>query len=152
MPHYREQNRRAWNEAIVLHKKRRGDEVAFFRSGGSTLHPLEIEDLGDLRGRSVLHLQCNDGRDSLSLARLGAHVTGVDISDEAIAFARALSEQTGIDAEFVRADVVDFRLDGRPPYDVVYATRGIICWIEDLRRWTDVAARSLRPGGFLYLW
>ncbi len=151
MQNFREQNRRAWNEAMLLHDRRRGDQVGFFLSGGSTLYPLELEDLGDLRGLRVLHLQCNDGRDSLSLARLGAEVTGVDISDEAIAFARTVSEQTGIPAEFLRMDVLDFRLEGRPPYDIVYATRGVLCWTGELRRWMEVAAGALRPGGFLYL-
>lgn len=151
MRDHHEQNRRAWNEAVLIHLRYLGDPVAFFRSGGSTLYPDEVEDLGDLRGRRVLHFQCNDGRDSLSLARLGAGVTGVDISDEAVASARTLSEQTGIPAEFVRTDVLDFRLEGRAPYDVVYATRGVLCWISDLRAWMEVAAAALRPGGFLYM-
>ncbi len=85
---FREQNRRAWNEAMVLDSQLRSDWIAFVRAGGSTVCPSEIQDLGDLRSRRLLHLQCNDGRDSLSLARLGAQVTGVDISDEAISFAR----------------------------------------------------------------
>lgn len=151
MRDFREQNRQAWNEAMLLHDRRRGDQVGFFLSGGSTLYPLELEDLGDLRGRRVLHLQCNDGRDSLSLAGLGAEVTGVDISDEAISRARTLSQQTGIPAEFLRMDVLDFRLEGRLPYDLVYGSRGVLCWIEDLRQWMEVAAGALRPSGFLYL-
>lgn len=116
-----EQNRRAWNEATVIHQRHRGDLAAFFRAGGSTLYPFEVEDLGDLRCRRVLHLQCNDGQDSLSLARLGAHVTGVDISDVAIAAAQALSEAAGISAEFLRADVLDLRPRDRPSFDVVSA-------------------------------
>lgn len=148
---FHEQNRRAWNEATPIHNRYKGDQVAFFRSGGSTLYAMELEDLEDLRGQRVLHLQCNCGQDSLSLARLGAQVTGVDISDEAIAFACHLAKATGLSAEFIRCDVLDFQLDGGQPYDVVYATRGVFCWIGDLRRWMEVAASCLRPGGFLYL-
>lgn len=85
-----EANRLSWNAATVAHNSHKGDQAAFFRRGGSTLFPEELDLLGDIAGLSLLHLQCNSGQDSLSLAQLGADVTGVDISDEAIAFARRL--------------------------------------------------------------
>ena len=106
--HLHEDNRRAWNLATDAHNSHKADQAAFFRGGGSTLFPDELELLGDLRGKTLLHLQCNAGQDTLSLARVGAAVTGVDISDTAIAFAQQLSVDTGIPAAFIRSDVYDW--------------------------------------------
>jgi 2-polyprenyl-3-methyl-5-hydroxy-6-metoxy-1,4-benzoquinol methylase len=106
-PHH-EQNRRSWNLATAAHNRHKGDQAAFFRAGGSTLFPEEVELLGELEGRDLVHLQCNAGQDTLSLARLGARVTGVDISDAAVEFARTLSHEAGIPADFHRADVLDW--------------------------------------------
>ncbi|MDQ3793582.1 MAG: class I SAM-dependent methyltransferase, partial [Actinomycetota bacterium] len=96
----REQNRLSWNAVAGAHESHRGDLAGFLRSGGSTLFPEELELLGNLEGKTLAHLQCNSGGDSLSLAGRGATVTGVDISDEAIAFARQLAADTGIPATF----------------------------------------------------
>src|SRR5205807_5965692 len=100
-----EDNRRSWNAATRAHNSHKRDQAAFLRGGGSTLFPEELELIGELSGRSLLHLGCNSGQDTLSLARLGARVTGIDISDEAIAFAERLSEESGIAGTFERADV-----------------------------------------------
>ena len=100
-----EANRLSWNAATRAHNSHKGDQARFLREGGSTLHPEELELLGELRGRSLLHLQCNSGQDTLSLAARGALVTGVDISDEAISFARRLSADSGLPATFERAFV-----------------------------------------------
>src|SRR5437016_320404 len=100
-----EENRRAWNVATEAHNSHKHDQAAFFRAGGSTLFPEELELLGDVAGQTLVHLQCNAGQDTLSLARRGAIVTGVDISDTAIDFARQLSADSGIPASFERADV-----------------------------------------------
>ena len=94
----REQNRLSWNAVAGAHESHRGDLAGFLRSGGSTLFPEELELLGPLEGKTLAHLQCNAGGDSLSLALRGAEVTGVDFSDEAILRARALSEEAGIPA------------------------------------------------------
>jgi len=143
-----ERNRAAWNEATRAHNSHKGDQAAFLRGGGSTLFPEEIELLGDVRGRSLLHLQCNAGQDTLSIAaRLGARVTGVDISDEAIAFARRLSAESGIAGTFVRDDVYDFLATCDDRFDVVFSSYGAINWLSDLEAWARGIARLLRPGG-----
>ncbi|MCD2105892.1 methyltransferase domain-containing protein [Rhodococcus erythropolis] len=100
-----EMNRLSWNAATVAHNSHKGDQAQFFRNGGSTLFPEEVALLGEIAGSSILHLQCNSGQDSLSLAALGANVTGVDLSDSAIDFARTLSADSGIAAEFERGEV-----------------------------------------------
>jgi SAM-dependent methyltransferase len=143
-----EANRRSWNEATRAHNSHKGDQARFLRDGGSTLFPEERELLGDVDGRALLHLQCNSGQDSLSLAKLGARVTGVDISDEAIATARRLSTESGIAAAFARADVLEW-LDGAAPdsFELVLSSYGTYCWLSDLRRWARGIARVLRRGG-----
>jgi SAM-dependent methyltransferase len=146
----REQNRLSWNAAAGAHDSHRGDLAGFLREGGSTLFPEEISLLGDLEGKTLVHLQCNSGGDSLSLASLGATVTGVDISDEAILYARRLSTETGITAEFVRADVYDWlRLAAREGrrFDVVFSSYGIVCWLPDLEAWAGGIAAILRADG-----
>ncbi|WP_312361744.1 bifunctional class I SAM-dependent methyltransferase/GNAT family N-acetyltransferase [Ensifer sp.] len=145
-----EANRLSWNAATVAHNSHKGDQATFFRNGGSTLYPEEIELLGDLSGLDLLHLQCNAGQDSLSLARLGANVTGVDISDEAIAFATRLSRESGVAATFERADLFHWFDTARArglTFDRVFASYGTICWLSDLGPWARGIASVLKPGG-----
>src|SRR5215210_2874097 len=146
----REQNRLSWNAVAGAHDSHRGDLAEFLREGGSTLFPEERVLLGDLNGKSLAHLQCNSGGDSLSLALLGASVTGVDISDEAISSARQLSSKSGIPADFVRADVYDWlaaTARKEPRFDVLYCSYGVVCWLPDLEEWAGGIASVLRPGG-----
>ena len=145
-----EQNRRAWNALARQRQAALADHVAFFQTGGSTLHPEELDLLGDVRGASLVHLQRHDGRDSLSLARLGARVTGVDSSDTAIDVARQLAHATGIPATFQRADVYDWldetaRSDVR--FDIAFSSYGFIFWLSDIERWANGVRDILRPGG-----
>ena len=139
---------------VGAHESHRGELAAFLRGGGSTLFPEERALLGDVRGKSLLHLQCNAGADSLSLALLGAEVTGVDISDAAISSARRLSEYSGIPATFERADVYDWLADaartGRR-FDLVFASYGVVCWLADLDAWASGVAAALEPGGRVVL-
>jgi SAM-dependent methyltransferase len=149
-----EQNRRSWNAITPAHNSHKHDQAGFLRGGGSTLFPEELELLGDVKGLRLLHLQCNCGQDSLSLAALGAEVTGVDISDAAIEFARTLSAESGIAARFERADVLDW-LDQAAArderYDRVFSSYGTIVWLADLPRWARGVASMLAPGGKLVL-
>ncbi|MDW5443273.1 class I SAM-dependent methyltransferase [Polaromonas sp. SM01] len=149
-----EANRRSWNAATVAHNSHKGDQAAFFREGGSTLFPEELTLLGDVNGLRLLHLQCNAGQDSLSLARHGAQVTGVDISDEAIAFARRLSAEAALPASFERAEVVQWlglaAAQGQR-FDRVFASYGALCWLADLGAWARGIAGVLAPGGCFVL-
>lgn len=147
-----ERNRASWNAAIPAHNSHKGDIARFLREGGSTLFPEDEEFLGDLREQSVVHLLCGPGHDSLSMAHRGARVVGVDICDAAITTARALSDATGIRAEFHRADVYDWldaaRTSGRR-FDVAYASYGVLHWLSDLAGWVESVAGVLTPGGRL---
>jgi SAM-dependent methyltransferase len=145
---HREQNRRSWNAATVAHQSHKGDQAAFLRRRGTTtLFPEELVLLGPLRGKALLHLQCNAGQDTLSLAKRGARVLGVDISDVAIADAMALSKATGIPGRFLRTDVYDFLASNRARFDVVFASYGVLGWLDDLAAWARGIARALAPGG-----
>jgi SAM-dependent methyltransferase len=147
-----EANRRSWNAATKQHNTHKGDQAAFLRDGGSTLFPEEIELLGDVRGKSLVHLQCNAGQDTLSIAsKLGATVTGIDISDEAITFAQQLAQDSGIPGTFSRADVYEWFKTNTAQFDVVFSSYGAICWLSDLTAWAQGIAAALKPGGHFVL-
>lgn len=144
--------RRSWNAATRNHNAHKGDQAAFFRDGGDVLFPEEVGLLGDLRGLDVVHLQCNAGQDTLGLARRGADVVGVDLSDEAVAFARGLSEASGIPARFENAEVVAWMHTTDARFDVAFSSYGAAGWLPDLGAWARGVARVLKPGGrFVYV-
>lgn len=146
-----QQNRRSWNHATRAHNAHKGDQAGFLRDGGSTLFPEELELLGDLRGKRLVHLQCNSGQDTLSLAARGAIATGVDISDEAIEFSRTLSRDSGIAATFERADVYEWLAATPDHLDIAFCSYGALCWLSDLPAWARGVARILAPGGRLVI-
>ena len=146
----REQNRRSWNAVVPAHESHRLDQAAFFQRGGLTLFPEERELLGDVAHRSVVHLLCNTGQDTLSLAQLGAIVTGVDISDVAIERARQLAAESNIAAAFECMDVYDWLQKAAKHgqrFDIVYAAYGVVCWLHDLQQWAQGIASVLNAGG-----
>jgi SAM-dependent methyltransferase len=155
-PEARAANLALWNRWTQIHEKSAFYDVDGFKAGGSSLWPLERDELGPYihEGTSLLHLQCHFGLDTLSWARLGAEVVGLDFSDEAIALARRLAAETGLSdhAEFVCADLYDAgaHLGGRQ-FDVVFVSWGAINWLPDLDGWASIVARHLKPGGTLYV-
>jgi len=151
MEEYLRKNRDLWDALTPIHARSEFYDVESFKSGKSSLMPIEREELGDVSGRSLLHLQCHFGLDTLSWARLGAVATGVDFSGEAINLARRLSAETGIKADFICADIYDLPdvLQGR--FDIVFTSYGVLCWLPDLTRWADVVSHFLRPGGAFYM-
>jgi SAM-dependent methyltransferase len=150
----REANRRSWNAATRAHNSHKGDQARYFREGGSTLRPEELGLLGEVAGLRVVHLLCNSGQDTLSIARLGADVTGVDISDEAISFATRLAADAGIAARFERADVYDWleqAAEREERFDIVFSSYGVVHWISDLERWASGIGAILKPGSHFVL-
>ena len=146
-----EQNRLSWNEATKAHNSHKADQAKYFREGGNKLYPEETELLGDLSGKSVVHLQCNAGQDTLSIKQLGAaKVLGVDISDEAIDFAWKLSADSGVEARFVRSDVYDWLAEaarGNERWDIAFCSYGAIIWLSDLKTWAKGISAILKPDG-----
>lgn len=148
---YRELNRSIWNQWTKLHLDSAMYNMEAFRRGESSLIGPETELLGDLQGRKVLHLQCHFGQDTLSLARLGAQITGVDLADEAVRTARGLADELGLQARFECGDVLDPDLLAGEQFDLVYTSYGVLIWLPDLDRWAANIHRLLRPGGRLVL-
>jgi SAM-dependent methyltransferase len=156
MPHSgHEQNRRLWNEIVEVHYRHPEHNVTRFVDDPDflSLHPTEQEEMGDVTGQSLLHLQCQFGMDTLSWRRKGAScVCGVDISDVSIDLARRLQTDAGIDnADFVCSDVLELsgKLDRQ--FDIVFQSYGTYIWIADLRTWARVIAEHLKPGGYFYI-
>ncbi len=117
----------------------------------STLKDLEREEVGDVTGKSLLHLQCHFGLDTLFWARLGVNVTGVDFSETAIALAKSLAQEESLDATFVHSDLYDLPHVLSEQFDIVYTSYGVIGWLPDLQPWGSIIARFLKPGGFFYI-
>jgi SAM-dependent methyltransferase len=151
---YTEANRQTWNLWMTRDKESdHHKDVARYRATGSSLRPIETAELGDVTGKSLLHLQCNLGSETLSWARRGAQVTGVDIADDAIAFAHALAAEGGLEdrARFIRCDLYDLPASLSEQFDIVIASYGALCWAPDVTEWAHVAARYVAPGGTFLL-
>ena len=145
-------NRKNWNERVEHHFGTEYYDVQGFLSGRCTLKPVELRALGDVAGKRILHLQCHFGLDTLSLSRMGGIATGVDFSDTAIQKARELSEMTELSAEFHCADVLSVcDILDCGSFDLVFASYGVFCWVQDLYRWFSVASAMLKPHGRVFV-
>ena len=146
-------NRRNWDERVPIHAASRFYDVDGFKAGRSTLTSIELEEMDEVRGKSLLHLQCHFGMDTMSWARRGYFVTGVDFSGAAIDLARSLSRELDIPATFILSNVYDLpdALDEAAHYDVVFASYGVLVWLPDIPRWARIVAHFLKPGGTFYM-
>ncbi len=153
MDKYLQNNRKLWDEITPIHEKSESYQLQQFRSGElpNKLGPVERAEVGDVNGKKLLHLQCHFGMDTLSWAKLGARVTGIDFSGKSIATARKLSREMSIPARFLEADIYKLPevLKGR--FDIVYTSYGVLCWLPDLRRWAEIIAHFLKRGGMFYI-
>jgi len=151
MDEYLKKNFDMWNDWAPSHAESEFYDVEGFKNGRNTLEAIELEEVGDVTGKSLLHLQCHFGLDTLSWARLGAKVTGVDFSDKAIDIAHFLSEELEIEADFICSSVYDLpgHLSGK--FDIVYTSAGVLCWLPDLKQWAEIISYFLKPGGFFYI-
>jgi ubiquinone/menaquinone biosynthesis C-methylase UbiE len=140
-------NERAWDDKTPYHVNTKFYDPPSFLNGQSTLKGVELDLCGSVAGLDLLHLQCHIGLDTLSWARLGARVTGVDFSGEAIASARQLADRAGIEATFLKSDVQRLPTTLNDRFDLVVSTYGALCWLGDLETWANGIARVLRPSG-----
>lgn len=145
-------NRASWNARTPVHLRSRFYALDAFRAGESSLRSIEREQVGDVRDRSLLHLQCHFGQDTLSWARLGARVTGLDLSDASIAEARALAAELAIPARFIEGNVYDAPalLEGER-FDIVFTSYGVLGWLPRLEPWARAVVECLRPAGVFHL-
>ncbi|MFE5483664.1 class I SAM-dependent methyltransferase [Streptomyces sp. NPDC056527] len=153
---WHEANRARWDERVPIHAASEFYDLDAFRAGKEALRDFELAEVGDVTGRSLLHLQCHIGLDTLSWARRGAsHVVGLDFSEPAVETARSLAADLGLSADraaFVAADAYD-AAEAVPDssYDIVYTGTGALNWLPDIERWAETAASLVAPGGFLYV-
>lgn len=149
---YFETNRATWNKKVSVHAKSDMYDMDAFMAGKSSLNAYELDALGKtIKGKSLLHLQCHFGQDTLSWARMGAKCTGVDLSDEGIELAKRLNESLGLDAEFVQCNVLETSLKIKEQFDIVYTSYGVIGWLPDLKPWGQMIFERLKSGGSFYM-
>ena len=148
---YFETNRNTWNQKVDIHAKSDMYALEKFKAGACTLMPYELKALGDVKGKSLLHLQCHFGQDTLSWSRRGALCTGVDISDDAIKLARRLNRELDQNTRFVRSNVLDTSLCIKDQFDIVFTSYGVIGWLPDLKPWGYMIAEHLNSGGTFYM-
>jgi SAM-dependent methyltransferase len=152
---YRTVNRASWDERVAAHADSPDYAVARFLEEPEFISGVvrfDLPLLGDVRGMRGVHLQCHIGTDTISLARLGARMTGLDFSRPALEQARWLAAQTGADVEFVESDLYDaVEALGSGGFDLLYTGIGALCWLPDIERWAEVVRQLLRPGGRLFV-
>jgi 2-polyprenyl-3-methyl-5-hydroxy-6-metoxy-1,4-benzoquinol methylase len=140
-------NKETWNNKTQVHIDSAFYDNENFLKGKSTLNSIELELLGDVSNKKILHLQCHFGQDSLSLARLGAKVTGVDFSDKAIGKAKVFNEQLQLDAQFICCDIYDLPNHLDEKFDIVFTSYGTIGWLPDITKWANEVSQFLKPKG-----
>lgn len=143
-----DQNRIAWNTLAKDHYDTFGQRL---KADPVLLNDIIVSELGDIQGKKLIHLQCNVGQDTLSLANLGAEVTGVDIAEENIFFAKKLAEDFGINARYFASDILKLAENHKEKYDIVFTSEGAIGWIPDFGKWAETIRRLLRDDGFFYI-
>ncbi|WP_418602693.1 class I SAM-dependent methyltransferase [Hwangdonia sp.] len=148
---YFKTNKATWNEKVKVHAKSAMYNLEEFKKGRTSLMPYELDALGDVKGKSLLHLQCHFGQDTLSWSRMGATCTGVDLSDEGIKLAQELNKDLKLDAEFVCCNVLDTSEFVKDTFDIVYTSYGVIGWLPDLKPWGKMIAERLKKGGTFYM-
>ncbi len=144
-------NKETWNKKVAVHAKSDFYQLEAFKKGGSSLHKYELQVLGDVQGKSLLHLQCHFGQDTLSFARMGAQCTGIDLSDEGIALAKQLATELELDANFVCCNVLDVSKHINDTFDIIFTSYGTIGWLPDLKPWATMIAERLAPNGVFYI-
>ncbi|MBD3170763.1 MAG: methyltransferase domain-containing protein [candidate division Zixibacteria bacterium] len=148
---YREENRRVWDEITPVHYENPGYRVAEFLDGDLIINKAILDEVGEVRNKKLLHMMCHFGLDTLTFARLGAEVTGVDFSEKSIRLARSLAEKTQLAATFIESDIYDMHLQLEEEFDIVFSSLGVLVWLNDLDGWAQQIASHLKGGGFFYL-
>lgn len=144
---YLEINRKTWDAKTPLHVASDFYDVERFIAGKTSLNKIELNLLGDVRGKKILHLQCHFGQDSIALSRMGAEVTGVDFSETAINEAKKLAKKCGTDTAFICSDVYALNDVLRDTFDIVFTSYGTIGWLPDLQPWAKIISSFLKQNG-----
>lgn len=150
-PNYIDINKKLWNKRVPIHYQSAFYDMPSFLKGADSLNSIELELLGNIPGKKILHIQCHFGQDTISLAKHGAEVTGIDLSDKAIEQALELNKKLGTDARFIQSDVYKLHEVLNESFDVVFTSYGVIGWLPDMEKWAKTVHHFLKPGGKLVL-
>jgi len=152
MEKYFKTNQSLWDQRTEIHKDSDFYQMDAFKKGSTSLQAIELEGIaGEVKGRSLLHLMCHFGQDSLSLVRLGAKVTGIDLSPNAIQLAQSLNEELGLNARFIQSNILGLKEKLNEQFDIVYTSYGVLTWLPDLTEWASIVVHFLKPGGTFYM-
>ena len=144
---YIEINRNSWNNRTETHLKSEFYDLDGFLNGKTSLNEIELKLLGNIKGKTILHLQCHFGQDSISLSRLDANVTGIDLSNKAIESAKQIAKDTNSNAKFICCNIYDLPNHLDEKFDIVFTSYGTIGWLPDLDKWAKIVSRFLKPNG-----
>ena len=144
---YLEINKQSWNNKTEYHLKSAFYAMENFLKGKTSLKDIELNLLGDIKGKSILHLQCHFGQDSISLARMGAKVTAVDLADKAIHQAKEIAKKMQAEVNFICCDIYDLPQHLNQPFDLVFTSYGTIGWLPDLDKWASIISKYLKSNG-----
>ncbi len=144
-------NKETWNKKVSIHAASEFYDVDGFKKGKTALNAYELEEVGDVKGKTLLHLQCHFGQDTLSWSRLGAKCTGIDLSDQGIKKAKMLNEELGLDATFIESNLYDVPKNVEGEFDIVFTSYGVVGWLPELKTWGEIIANKLKKGGFFYM-
>ena len=148
---YFEANKQSWNKRTAVHRDSAFYDLDSFKKGKSSLNKIELEELGDVKGKTLLHLQCHFGMDTMSWARAGADCVGVDLSDEAVNLAKTINTELHLNTEFICCNVYDLKQHLDKKFDIVFTSYGTIGWLPDLDAWAAIVSYFLKPGGTFYI-
>jgi len=151
MKNYADINKKWWNSVTSIHSKSSLYNLAQFRKGKTSLQKTELSELKNVKGKKLLHLMCHFGMDTLSWAREGAVVTGVDLSDESISLAKKLSKELKIPATFICTDVYNLPKVLHTKYDIIFMSYGVLLWLSNLPKWAKLIHTFLKKGGVFYI-
>ena len=148
---YFKTNKATWNSKVKVHAESAMYNMEAFKSGETSLNAYELEALPKVKGKSLLHLQCHFGQDTLSWSRLGAKCLGVDLSDEGVKLATELNNELQLDAKFICCNVLDTSKFITDTFDIVFTSYGVIGWLPDLKPWGKMIAERLKKGGIFFM-
>lgn len=151
MKDYSSINKKWWNDVTPIHASSKLYNLTRFKRGKSSLESIEQEEVGDVKGKTLLHLMCHFGMDTLSWAREGAIATGVDISDDSIKLAKKLSKEISVPATFICSNIYDLPKVLDRKYDIVFASYGVLCWLSNIKKWAKIIDHFLKDGGMFYI-
>ncbi|MDV7187103.1 class I SAM-dependent methyltransferase [Lutibacter sp. TH_r2] len=144
-------NKETWNKKVAIHTKSDFYNLKEFINGKTSLNKLELDELGEVKGKKLLHLQCHFGQDTLSFSRMGAQCTGIDLSNEGIKKAKELNKKRGLDATFIESNVYNVSENVKGKFDIVFTSYGVVGWLPDLKIWANIISEKLNKGGVFYM-